>query len=117
MLYRFYYSSLLYIYTSFKETDSCVYLKKPNSLIPVQTLNFFNSQFFENTKYFNTRTHGERGGLKETDSGVYPKWSNSHSFFDVGTHSFFLWKILSILTHTHGKMGESFKEIDKRTLI
>ena len=35
---------------------------------------------FENTKYL-THTHWERGeSLKETDSGVYPKEHNSHSF-------------------------------------
>ena len=34
--------------------------------------------FFENTKYFNTYTHGEmRDCLKETNSGVYLKLHNS----------------------------------------
>jgi len=47
--------------------------------------------FFFGTKYFNTHIHGEKGeclkeigsdeeGLKEIDSGVYPKES-TYSFF------------------------------------
>ena len=59
------------------------------------------------------------GGLKETDNGVYLKWSNSHSFFDVRLIRcfFFLVKILNILIHTYEERGESFNEIENPYMI
>ena len=44
----------------------------------VYTFYFLLFSFFENTKYFNTHTQGERGeGFKETNSDVYLKRLNS----------------------------------------